>query len=281
MCTPARLAPLLFILACALLFPSKVTAQTTDLRLRVAWGSGTSRPWQGQLRVDDGQLSELVYLGLEADEAATVYLEKDALLIRHRAAQGYDGFDVLVHAPLSGTLHLELSPAGQPQEMRRIDVPLASLVADFYHSQLDDQGNQILIQRSPGDALRLECDRDSMVFSPKEPFEFQILAHHLGIEDGASLRCLVELAGNRGGEQLWSTDKDFVTRAETGGGSIGPFTVELPEKEGVYDVVVSVYRKRFGDRFVRSKLVRQRQDTTGRGGRRGFRAEDRGLDTGG
>ncbi len=161
--------------------------------------------------------------------------------------------------PLSGTLHLTLSPAGQPQEQRRIDVPLASLIADFYHSELDDQGNQILIQRAPGDTLRLKCARDSMVFSPEEPFEFQISAHHLGVEDKATLRCLVELAKLRGGEQLWSTEKDFVARTGPDGELVGPFAVTLPKKEGAYDIVVSVFRRRFGDRFVRSKPLLQRK----------------------
>ena len=65
------------VLLCALALTSSLEAQAVDLRLRVAWGGGTARQWQGALSVQQGSLSRLSYLGLDADEAATIFLDKN------------------------------------------------------------------------------------------------------------------------------------------------------------------------------------------------------------
>ena len=140
---------------CALSTVSLARAQTTDLQLRVAWGGGTARMWQGTLKVQDGSFADLQYLGLDADESATIYIDRDAVLVRQLAERDYDGFDVRVQAATTSALKFELAPQKHPEETRRIEVPLADLISGFYHTELDAEGNQLLIQRVSGDTLRV------------------------------------------------------------------------------------------------------------------------------
>ena len=44
------------------------SAETETYRLRLAWGGGAERLWQGKIAISDGQLAEPAPLGIEADE---------------------------------------------------------------------------------------------------------------------------------------------------------------------------------------------------------------------
>jgi hypothetical protein len=236
------------------------TAATTDLQLRVAWGGGTARTWQGTLKVRDGSFADLQYLGLDADESATIYVQGDELIVRQLAERDYDGFDVRVQAPITSALSFELAPHKHPEETRRIEVPLADLISGFYHTELDTAGNQLLIQRVSGDTLRVQFDRNNLVFTPGETFTFQIQPHQLGIEAGVTLRYHVQLVPARTSETLWEQDLEATTTDVGSAAAVGPITVTIPSAEGVYDIIVSVYRKKtLRSTFVRSKPVHERR----------------------
>lgn len=248
------------MVVCAMSVASPARAQTTDLQLRIAWGGGKARMWHGALKVQDGSLTDLQYLGLDADESATIYLERDELLVRQLTERDYDGFDVRVQAPLTSALRFELAPMKHPQELRHIEVPLTDLISGFYHTELDTEGNQLLIQRVSGDTLRVTFDRSSLVFAPGEAFTFQIQPHQLGVEAGTTLRYHVQLVPARGTESLW--EQDFESTTGDGGepAVVGPVNVTIPNAEGVYDIVVSVYRKKtLRNTFVRSKPLHERR----------------------
>jgi len=249
------------VLCCALgAGGSAVWAQPTDLALRVAWGGGAARAWEGKLKVGEGTFADLRYLGLDADESATIYIERDELVVCQLAARDYDGFDVRVSAPLASALNFELAPVKHPEETRRIEVPLSDLVSGFYHTELDGEGNQLLIQRVSGDALRVTFERDSLVFAPGEEFRFQIQPHQLGIEPGVTLRYHVRLAPARSDETLWEQDLESTTAADGTAPAMGPVAVTIPGAEGVYDIIVSVYRKKtLRSTFVRSKPLHERR----------------------
>ncbi len=249
-----------FVLCCALGTVAAAQEQPTDLQLRVAWGGGAARRWQGTLKVRDGSVADLQFLGLDADEAATIYVERDAVLIRQLSDRDYDGFDVRVTAKLSSVLKFELTPQNHPEETLHIEVPLTDLITGFHHQELDGQNNQLLIQRVSGDMLRVIFDRSSLVFAPGETFEFQVQPHQLGIEAGAALRYHIQLVPARGNDTLWEQDLESNVSADGSAAALGPISVTIPPAEGVYDIVISVYRKKtLRNTFVRSKPVHQRR----------------------
>ncbi len=45
------------------------------------------------------------------------------------------------------------------------------------------RGNQVIIERVSGDKLRVRFSRDSLVFSPGESFEFEVVPSWTGLED--------------------------------------------------------------------------------------------------
>ena len=46
-----------------------------SVRVRIAWGGNTARIWQGTISVNEGELSQLRPLGIEADEPGSMWIE--------------------------------------------------------------------------------------------------------------------------------------------------------------------------------------------------------------
>ena len=116
------------LLALLAFLPFNLPAE--ELRLRVAWGGGRERQWQGIVTLSEGRLAEPKPLGIEADEPASMYLEpsgasnRQRLIIRQRSSRAYDGFDVLVDAPLSARCTIQLTAADAPDRPLTVEIPL-------------------------------------------------------------------------------------------------------------------------------------------------------------
>ena len=236
-------------------------AAEETIRVRIAWGGGAERTWQGRIALSEGSLSEPSPLGLEADEAALLSLEpgrpeittlrgnsnprtsprqaaEGHLAVRPWSPRSYDGVDVLLTAPLAASLFVELSGVDEPREPGWIEVRLADLVQGSFSSQLDDRGNRLVVRRSPGDDLRVKFSRRSLVFGPGEVFRCQLEPHLLPAAAGTKLSIKVQLMAARSTRELWSEEHTMVA----GQPVAFPLEVPLGREEGVYDLVATVHQ---------------------------------------
>ena len=222
----------------ALLALAGHAALADDMRVRIAWGGGADRVWQGTISVSDGSLSEPQPLGIEADEPGSMWLAGDAhgsqkLVIQQRSPRGYDGVDVLVSAPMTAKLHVELTAADDSARATTIEAPLADLNGEFVNKELDTRGNRLLLMRTPGDSLRVGLARDSLVFAPGEVLKGTLEPHLLPLAEDGRARIKVQLFGS-GGKELWSQQHDV----QAGHEEKIPLEITLPGEEGVYDVAI-------------------------------------------
>ncbi len=258
-CDIARLIGPWLVVLCAILAGSRLGAaepRQLDLRLRVAWGGGTARVWNGQLSAANGTLSQLTYLGVNADQSATIYLSDDgtangnSVVVAQRTPVQYTGFDVSVRAAPDSLVTLELTPLDHAEEPQTYEVPLSSLITGDFQKSLDKENNRLVIQRTGGDRLRVAFTRPTLVFKPGEEFAFTVEPHELGLTESAGLRCVVQLTRARDGEALTEQEQEIelalppaVTRKS--------FSFSTPPEEGVYELLISLYRPRFGDALMR------------------------------
>lgn len=250
-------------LICALWFGAAcMAAEPLDLHIRLSWGNGDRRLWHGSISVNDGMLSEPRCLGIEADAPIALELDENTLRFSQRTAMTFDGIDVHVVAPQEATIAVELAPADQPSAAKKVELKLAEFVramAIVHDSPLDDRQNRLQVQRAPGDRLRVQFDRDSLVFSPGEEFVFQVLPHALGLPEGTAIRCTMELFSSGSDSALWKGEQvDLRVDGNGNAGPIGPVSLPLPTEEGVYEVLISMYQRKFSDALVPSKPLRQR-----------------------
>src|SRR5438270_7074856 len=70
-----------------------------QLRIRIAWGGGTPRPWVGSVSVSQGIVRQITLLGVEGDDPGSVWLERGSAWIQQRSPRSYSAIDVYISLP--------------------------------------------------------------------------------------------------------------------------------------------------------------------------------------
>lgn len=249
-----------------------------DIRVRIAWGGGENRLWQGTIAVSEGTLAKPRLLGIEADEPGSMWIDGESKLrFQQRSARGYDGVDLLVSAPASAKLSLQFTAADQPDHPINIEIPLADLSGEFVDKELDKQGNRLLAMRTPGDLLRVRFTRDHLIFAPGESFKFNVEPRGLSLSAKDKIRVTVKLAAGK--KEYWSRQQE----AWADESASLAFNETVPGEEGVYDIIITAatsanwsqavrqplsWRKTIAERRVQLVVVNPQRPASGGSGKK-------------
>ncbi len=109
---------------------------------------------------------------------------------------------------------------------------------------LDDMENRLVVERAPGDRLRVELRRDNLVLFPGEPWEIDVVPHRLGLPPGTLLQVRLQLSPARSTASFWEHEESL--RVDAGGTlpRLANINVPVPQEEGVYDLSLSVNKTR-------------------------------------
>lgn len=212
-----------------------------EFRLRISWGGQAARTWQGSIWISEGELSEPAPLGIEADEPGSMWLDEGQLLIRQRSPRSYDGVDLLVRAPRTARLAVQLSAAGDHPADRWIEAPIETILSEGFSAELDAKGSRLLINRRPGDLIPVQFDRQWLVFAPGERFVIEVTTSRLGAPHGARVRFMIDLKDPRAEKSIWQSEAQPLWKSETtvaAGEEPLPIEVPLDVPEGVYEVTI-------------------------------------------
>ena len=225
-----------------------VVAKDLDLRLRIDWGEGTPHRWTGVWQLSSGRFADIQRLGYEANAPTAIANSGNTLRIWQPAQLSYDGLDVRVVAPEDAKLTLQMMPDDNAAEEQTITFELSQFALELGYRpvlKLDEAGNRLIARRAPGDHLRVEFDRDSLVFAPGEDWTFEVRPHRLGQAAGTQLRCTLQLVGTRNANEYWSEQHDLTFNELGDSDPIGPIALTLPTEEGVFELVVTLRERKF------------------------------------
>ncbi len=228
-----------------------------DMRLHVAWGGGNPRPWHGSISIKNGSFRDLNLLGMDPDEPGSILLNEKQIVIAQRRERSYDGFEFSVAGPSNSVLRVELSTVSV--RPRVFEIPLQDLVTGYRSESLDRDNNRLVIRRAPGDYIRLEFQRDHLVFAPGESFPLNIVPHQLKVAPGVNVRCTVKLRAGRRRNEVW--DKSQTLRSDATGEipAWNQCQIQIPREEGVYDLVVALTNRRLTAPFSADKPIAKRR----------------------
>ena len=242
--------------------------------VRVAWGGGTERLWEGSIAVSRGTISQPRPLGIEADEPGSMWLEDGRLLVRQRSPRAYDGADIIVTAPADAKLIVQLTADhdhdhdhgymvpdtvpdiahGDAQQAPQIEVRLADITSEFHNLKLDNRENHLLVRRAPGDSLLVRTSHPSMVFYPGETMRFEVIPHMLPVAADTRVEIKAQLLDAQE-RSLWSSTQDV----RGGSREAIPLELALPADEGVYDLVIAAQQNAGWPRALRPSLHWKRE----------------------
>ncbi|MCP3696327.1 MAG: family 10 glycosylhydrolase [Planctomycetaceae bacterium] len=229
-----------------------------ELNLRLAWGGGKARTWEGQIQINQGTITLVRTLGMEADQARALMPDGQIIHIQQLAANTFHGVDIAVRAPRTTILRVILKPSDVDLAPKTLKIPLASLALETTNATLDQQGNRLQVHRTPGDKLRLKFQRNSLVFSPQESFPITIAPHQLGLEAGTALRCEIHFQATATKKTISRGKHNLQVQEDGSIAPLGPLTFEMPDDEGVYDLHITLNEKSLTDSFLPSKPIAER-----------------------
>lgn len=217
------------------------------VRLRIEWGSGAVRKWHGTIAVSDGTLSNPTPLGIESDEPGSMWIEEGRLSVAQRSPRLYDGVDVDVDAPLEAMLMVALSADDDEANVEPQQISLERLLNRKITQYLDDRKNVVQVQRVPGDKLRIAIDRPALIYQPGEPIELSVTPTRIADAANSRVRLQARLVN-----ALDKTDAAVQEQEcqldESGTSSAISFSLEAPQKQGVYDLELQPSKHRLGVR---------------------------------
>jgi hypothetical protein len=211
------------------------------LGLRVTWGGPVPKNYRGHLSVEGGQIEQLEPLGLLPASGLQLVRDGDhTVRVLPAGAAQFGGVDLSVRGDDSTrlVLHLTAASAADAVEVDEPSVPtswtLAQLRGGSTRHRLDDLGSQLVIERHPGDRLRMAISPSGSVFDPRESISVQLSGHRTGLASGrGNLEMeLIELLQQRRVERRsWSVQID-----PSGSFPPVPMLITAPEHPGVYHV---------------------------------------------
>ena len=220
--------------------PSNTRKQT--LRLRFSWGGGRATRWLGSVKFESNVVGQPVVLGLDPNTPGSVLKLDDEIKINQQAPSTYAGFEIDVGGDPDSTIELILYPADQPEQQQVRLIPLKQVLRTAFSSKLDEQQNRFTVERAPGDAIQVRLNRKHLVFDSNDRFEFDIKATHTRLRPGKT-KSKFELVRARSdpalATRLWTHSTDLEID-ETGSSDWQRVAVELPAREGVYDLRIEM-----------------------------------------
>lgn len=266
-----RLAVLAVVVWPAVPAAAETPSGPPPLRLRVEWGGGDPRAWQGRVELIRpaaspwrGQAGTAAANGLDWRLLATgpaagrgLHRDGTALVVADEQPQPGGAVELLIADWQSARLRLQLRPADaaatEPGVV--IDQPVAVLLTDKSLHQLDARGNRLTIGPAPGDLLRLQLEpraagqrhNTDEVWRPSQPVRLTVHPLLPARASGfGSVDLRLVLANQRTGEELLAHTLPLVPPEEPPDSSAelpvlqawqsAYFDFSIPDAPGVYQI---------------------------------------------
>jgi hypothetical protein len=233
--------------------PSEVESdldEPLELRLRIAWGGGSSEQWQGQIEVNDGTVSQVQSLGMQEDEPGSKFVTTQRIQFRQPSPRVYDGVDVTVTGSAKTKIKLIFAPMVKDLSMATpVEVAITDLIEKFHNEPLDERGNRLLIRRSPGDKLRVKVDRPHLIFKTSERWDLAVQPHLIKLAASTKYDLFVRVKPARKDRVVSEQQEGLLTSKDGLLPQPRAFSITLPDTEGVYDVVITLEKRARGLSF--------------------------------
>jgi hypothetical protein len=235
----------------------------TKLRLRITWGGGVARTWQGRIWVDHGTVSNPTILSLDPKSPGSMFLEQNQLNIQSKSASSFGAVDIDVSGPPNANIFFEFTAIGDQWTERtspvRSSVAFSELLNGAYGTPIDSQNNRIHFVRAPADRLRVKTQYSSMVFRPGQSFDFSVHPAYCQVEPNTKCKLRAQRFEANSTSPSWSNEIE-IESGESGNFLQTPeFSVPVPLQGGPHRIQLDLYVPGNRYTFTRSREIASRK----------------------
>lgn len=227
--------------------------------IRMSWGGGEEAQWQGTVHYTGGAITNVRALGLTQDTPGSVYQEEGNVNVSQPSPATYGGAEFYVDYQPGAELRTVFRSVDDPDTWIRKSIPIEEVLRTTTSHELDAKQNRITVARAPGDWLKLDFQRDHLVFETGETLMVDLQPHFSGFAD-QRVRCKATLvtARSNSGASIWSETLEFETDSE-GNAEAQQLALPIPPREGVYDLKLQLEPTGFTNPLNRTQKKRSLQ----------------------
>lgn len=253
-CLPLAIA---LLLVSSLLSPALGDAHEDTIRLRVAWGGGTPRPWNAEVVLDRGRILEVQSISLEGDSPGATYIaENGAVMVTPRWLRSYDGFDLTISANAE-LLKIRLIHDPATGAQTHLELPIREILRRRVVERIGETGSRLIAHRLPGDDLRL-VNWQGSIMAPDQPIELEITPSRVPITAGGAYR----LEGRVYSEEGVQIGEALIAQVELDrdGNALQSWKKKLtaPHAEGVYRIALELYPSKRASLLAQARAISER-----------------------
>ena len=206
--------------------------KVVNVRLRISWGGGMARNWQGNIHFHDAEVRNPAVLGVNVESPAGIVVQRHAVRVKQLADSKFEGLDLDVIGYAQSRISFEF--ATSENDPIRQEFMLDDVIEQSKVFLLDESNNRISFERVRGDQVRIVTKRSHMIFDPGETFDFQLQANR--VRDGQeNTQCHIETI-NSDSQQVVARTTISLPCAEHGTSDLVKQLIAVPQPEGVYEV---------------------------------------------
>lgn len=281
-----RLAIVITVIAVTAMPWAAANESTRPVSVRIRWGGGTPQTWSGRIDIaatDNGPPPRFDWqmLSGQRDAAATTLALGSGIVVRQSEPTASDGVDLTIHEWHRARLVVAFGPVSTGTPSGSIDLPISDIFETVSQQPLDGEGNRLSVERTDGDALRVEFDEGGdtavpiafgSVRKPGERLRLRIAPLFLMKPGGGDVEIHARLSPGRQSAVIDSRvipvaagaqRPDTTTRSGQIPTAFAPAFCELvlPNEEGAFDIVIEAVERR-GMRWNRQLASRRIQVVT-------------------
>ncbi len=228
---------------------ASLISERLAFELRIVWGGGATRAYNGTLSIDNGRLRLARNLSLQSDSVGSISsLNASTLKIEGHSASTFGGADVGIEGSPSSrlTIRFDHPATGQPIEH---SFALSEVLQERWYRTIDEQGGRVAVERQMQDRLRLRTSQEKSIFQVGAIWTGSLAGFRCGLAAG-DYQLTTKLRDQSNHEAIVAEQEQQVTVDANGDFGSRSVEVTLPNVEGAYAIEFSLQRKRFLSSFV-------------------------------
>jgi hypothetical protein len=227
-----------------------------EIGIRIVWGHDMPRNYVGEIEAVQASVKSAVQIGIDPDDSGL--FPKDAkgkYLIRDNETR-FGGCDLVVRGAWNGQIIIRLRSETSDRAVNETDVwqsheevrlSLADCIDGAKELSLASPA-RVVVDRIPGDRLRVVSEQDDWIFAPNEPLAFQVVPSATAWKNQAAN---LEWSMIRKSDNTTILEQSTVVTLDSVGNAppVSFHAMTAPTMPGVYELQLTLEPKRFLPNF--------------------------------